>query len=97
LFQIISNKENGIDVDRWDYFLRDGRQLNLSFSFDYGRLLQFCRVTEVHGEKIICFHSKERYSIYSMFQDRVNLFHKAYFHDAVKSVDEMLVVISAVL
>jgi HD superfamily phosphohydrolase len=50
LFQIISNKDNGIDVDRFEYFLRDGRQLNISSSFDYSRLLEFCYVIEVHGE-----------------------------------------------
>jgi len=89
LFQIISNKENGIDVDRWDYILRDSRQLNLSFSFDYSRLLEFCRVVDFHGEKIICFHSKERHNIYDMFQVRVNLYHKAYYHNVGKVVEEM--------
>jgi len=89
LFQIISNKENGIDVDRWDYILRDSRQLNLGFSFDYSRLLEFCRVVDVHGEKIICFHNKERHNIYDMFQVRVNLSHKAYNHNVVKVVEEM--------
>jgi HD superfamily phosphohydrolase len=89
LFQIISNKDNGIDVDRFDYFLRDGHQLNISFSFDYNRLLEFCKVIEVHGEKIICFRNKERHSLYDMFDVRVNLYHKAYRHDVAVTIEQM--------
>lgn len=91
LYQIISNKDNGIDVDRFDYFLRDGRQLNISSSFDYSRLLEFCRVIEVHGEKIICFRNKERHSLYDMFQVRVNLYHKAYCHHVAECIEQMVI------
>jgi hypothetical protein len=89
LFQIISNKDNGIDVDRWDYFLRDGHQLNLSISFDYSRLLEFCRVIDVEGERIICFRNKERHNIYDMFLARVNLYHNAYYHNVAMLIEEM--------
>jgi HD superfamily phosphohydrolase len=89
LFQIIANKDNGIDVDRFDYFLRDGRQLNISSSFDYSRLLEFCRVIEVHGEKVICFRNKERHSLYDMFEVRVNLYHKAYCHHVAECIEQM--------
>jgi HD superfamily phosphohydrolase len=89
LFQIISNKDNGIDVDRFDYFLRDGRQLNISFSFDYSRLLEFCHVIEVQGEKVICFRNKERHSLYDMFQVRVDLYHKAYHHHVAQCIEQM--------
>jgi hypothetical protein len=89
LFQIICNRENGIDVDRWDYFLRDGHQLNISISFDYRRILEFCRVIEVSKEQIICFRKKERHSIYDMFQVRVNLYHRTNSHDVVRTIEEM--------
>ena len=46
-------------------------------------------MVEVDGEKIICFHSKERHDIYDMFQFRVNLYHKAYCHNVAKAVEEM--------
>ncbi|XP_021932855.1 deoxynucleoside triphosphate triphosphohydrolase SAMHD1 isoform X3 [Zootermopsis nevadensis] len=91
LYQIISNQENGIDVDRWDYFLRDAKQLNLNISFDYSRILEFCRVIEVNNEKIICFRDKERHSIYDMFQVRMTLFHKACLHDVVRTIEEMFI------
>lgn len=48
-------------------------------------------MVEVHGEKIICFHSKERHNIYDMFQVRVNLYHKAYCHNVGKAIEEMVI------
>ena len=34
LMQIVANKENGIDVDKWDYFARDSRNLGIPSNFD---------------------------------------------------------------
>ncbi|KAK2723568.1 hypothetical protein QYM36_002047, partial [Artemia franciscana] len=50
LYEIIANKRNGVDVDKWDYFLRDAHALGLRTSFGYERLLQFVRVIDVPGE-----------------------------------------------
>jgi len=91
LYQIISNKENGIDVDRWDYILRDSRQINFSFSFNYSRMLELCRVVEVDGEKIICFRNIERHNIYDLFHVRVNLYFKAMYHKVAMVVEEMII------
>ena len=33
--QIVANKKNGIDVDKWDYFARDCHHLGITTSFDY--------------------------------------------------------------
>ena len=33
--QIVSNHQNEIDVDKWDYFTRDCHALGLSHTFDY--------------------------------------------------------------
>ncbi|KAI7810782.1 putative deoxynucleoside triphosphate triphosphohydrolase SAMHD1-like [Triplophysa rosa] len=64
LYEIVANKRNGIDVDKWDYFARDCHHLGLSNSFDHQRLLKFARVCEVEvGEEkvrrpFICFRDK---------------------------------------
>ena len=34
--QIVNNKENGIDVDKWDYFARDSHSLGIPSNFDMG-------------------------------------------------------------
>ena len=47
LYQIVANKRNGIDVDKFDYFARDCHVLGLSKSFDCHRLMKFARVLSV--------------------------------------------------
>ncbi|XP_051994015.1 deoxynucleoside triphosphate triphosphohydrolase SAMHD1-like [Xyrauchen texanus] len=43
LYEIVANKRNGIDVDKWDYFARDCHHLGIGNSFDHQRLLKFAR------------------------------------------------------
>lgn len=47
LYDIVANKRNGIDVDKFDYFARDCHVLGLSKSFDAMRLMKFARVFPV--------------------------------------------------
>lgn len=58
LKQIVANKRNGIDVDKWDYFARDCYMLGIKNSFDHTRCMKFARVVNVYGEKQICFRDK---------------------------------------
>ncbi|KAL0151868.1 hypothetical protein M9458_052873 [Cirrhinus mrigala] len=58
LYEIVANEQNGIDVDKWDYFTRDCHHLGIRYSFDHQRLLKFARVCEVNGRKHICFRDK---------------------------------------
>lgn len=58
LTQIVANKRNGIDVDKWDYFARDCHMLGIKNSFDHTRCMKYARVVEVDGEKQICFRDK---------------------------------------
>ena len=43
LYDIVANKRNGIDVDKFDYFARDCWMLGLTKSFDASRLMKFAR------------------------------------------------------
>ncbi|XP_010790741.1 LOW QUALITY PROTEIN: deoxynucleoside triphosphate triphosphohydrolase SAMHD1-like [Notothenia coriiceps] len=49
LYEIVANKRNGIDVDKWDYFARDCYHLGIKNNFDHGRFIKFARVCEVDG------------------------------------------------
>ena len=50
LYEIVANKISGIDVDKFDYLLRDGKNFNIKARyFDYKRYFQFSTV--VTGEK----------------------------------------------
>ncbi|KAF3860554.1 hypothetical protein F7725_000809 [Dissostichus mawsoni] len=40
LYEIVNNKINGIDVDKFDYFARDSYHLGIKNNFDHGRFIK---------------------------------------------------------
>ncbi|KAI0219979.1 Deoxynucleoside triphosphate triphosphohydrolase SAMHD1 [Lamellibrachia satsuma] len=92
LYEIVANKRNGIDVDRWDYIARDCYQLDITSTFDHKRLLQSARVIEVGVDRIthICFREKTERCIYNMFYTRHALYRNAYMHKVSHAVDIMM-------
>ncbi|XP_067260335.1 deoxynucleoside triphosphate triphosphohydrolase SAMHD1-like [Chanodichthys erythropterus] len=89
LYEIVANKQNGIDVDKWDYFARDCHHLGIHNSFDHQRLLKFARVCEVNGRNHICFRDKEADNVYDMFRTRYTLHRQAYQHKICNIIEEM--------
>ncbi|XP_036961527.1 deoxynucleoside triphosphate triphosphohydrolase SAMHD1-like isoform X2 [Acanthopagrus latus] len=90
LYEIVSNKRNGIDVDKFDYFARDCHHLGMKNNFDYRRFIHFARVCEVKGEKQICVRDKEADNIYNMFHTRYYLHKRAYQHKVTKIIETMM-------
>ena len=95
LFDIVANKRNGIDVDKFDYFKRDCRMLGISASFDDKRLMKFARVFNVEKEDgtqqaEICFHCKEAWNIHELFHTRYALHKRAYQHRVHMAAELML-------
>lgn len=91
LYQIVANQQTGIDVDKWDYFLRDSLNLGIKVTFDYHRLIQFSRVISVEEGPQICIRDKECNNVYDMFHARRVLHRTAYKHRVVQIIDSMLV------
>lgn len=90
LYEVVNNKRNEIDVDKWDYFARDCHMLGIGNSFDYKRCIAFSRVINVNGEWQICFRDKEYHNLLEMFQTRYQLHRRAYQHKTVESVEMMI-------
>ncbi|KAM6929985.1 deoxynucleoside triphosphate triphosphohydrolase SAMHD1 isoform 2-T2 [Lycodopsis pacificus] len=90
LYEIVANKRNGIDVDKWDYFARDAHHLGIQNNFDYRRFLQFARVCEVDGQKNICTRDKEVSNLYDMFHMRNCLHRRAYQHKVGNIIETMI-------
>ena len=45
LYEIVANKVSGIDVDKWDYLIRDASNFNIKARyFDYERYMQYSKV-----------------------------------------------------
>uniref|UniRef100_A0A8C4V0Y6 Deoxynucleoside triphosphate triphosphohydrolase SAMHD1 n=1 Tax=Falco tinnunculus TaxID=100819 RepID=A0A8C4V0Y6_FALTI len=90
LYEIVANKKNGIDVDKWDYFARDCHHLGIQNNFDYKRLLKFIRVCEVENRKHICTRDKEVGNLYDMFHTRNCLHRRAYQHKIGNIIEIMI-------
>uniref|UniRef100_A0A673KTD8 HD/PDEase domain-containing protein n=1 Tax=Sinocyclocheilus rhinocerous TaxID=307959 RepID=A0A673KTD8_9TELE len=80
LYEIVANKVNGIDVDKWDYLARDCHYLGIPCGFDHQRLLKSARVCEVDKRKQICFRDKVADNVYGMFHTRYTLHRQALQH-----------------
>eukprot|EP00105_Crassostrea_gigas_P000726 XP_011412641.1 PREDICTED: deoxynucleoside triphosphate triphosphohydrolase SAMHD1 [Crassostrea gigas] len=90
LYEIVSNKRNGIDVDKWDYFARDCHMLGIKNSFDHTRCIKFARVVEVDNVKQICFRDKEAGNLYEMFHTRDILHRRVCSHSVGNIIDIMI-------
>ncbi|XP_056405330.1 deoxynucleoside triphosphate triphosphohydrolase SAMHD1-like isoform X2 [Hyla sarda] len=95
LYQIVSNKESGIDVDKMDYFARDCLHLGMQNNFDHKRFLAFTRVcnTAADGtaeEWQICVRDKEVWNMYDLFYTRFSLHQRAYQHRVGNVIEIMI-------
>lgn len=85
LYDIVANKRNSLDVDKFDYIPRDCYYTGLKHSYDTSRLMKFSRVVDNE----LCFNQKEVYNIYEMFHTRYTLHKKVYSHKVSKSIEYM--------
>uniref|UniRef100_A0A8C2UAS4 Deoxynucleoside triphosphate triphosphohydrolase SAMHD1 n=1 Tax=Coturnix japonica TaxID=93934 RepID=A0A8C2UAS4_COTJA len=90
LYEIVANKKNGIDVDKWDYFARDCHHLGIQNNFDYRRFIKFTRVCEAGNQKHICTRDKEVGNLYDMFHTRNCLHRRAYQHKVGNIIEIMI-------
>lgn len=87
LFDIIANKQNGIDVDKFEYLLRDAYQAGVRMSVDTMRLTSHMKVIDDR----ICFKSSEANNVYALFHSRASMHQSVYTHKKAKAVEYMVV------
>ncbi|XP_038982991.1 deoxynucleoside triphosphate triphosphohydrolase SAMHD1 homolog isoform X2 [Phoenix dactylifera] len=87
LYDIVANGRNGIDVDKFDYIIRDCRACGLGCNFQFQRLLEAMRVIDNE----ICYPAKEYLTIHKLFATRADLHRTVYTHAKVKAIELMLV------
>ncbi|KAK6922174.1 HD domain [Dillenia turbinata] len=86
LYDIVANGRNGIDVDKFDYIVRDSRACGLGCEFQFNRLLETVRVIEDE----ICYRAKDYCTIYKLFECRADLHRKVYKHSKVQAIELMV-------
>jgi len=90
LYEIVSNKTNGVDVDKWDYFARDTHHLGLNNSFDYNRVMINMKVIFSDGISHLAGRDKDAIYLYEMFHTRSRLHQIAYQHKINHSINTMI-------
>jgi HD superfamily phosphohydrolase len=86
IYQIVSNNFNAIDVDKFDYLVRDSLALGLKFGFDYVRLLNDAKVIN----NIICYPIQMYNEVSAIFDTRYRLHKQVYSHKVVISSQYMI-------
>lgn len=87
LYDIVANGRNGIDVDKFDYIVRDCRACGLGCNFQFQRLMESMRVL---GDEI-CYRAKDYLTIHKLFSTRADLYRTVYTHPKVKAIELMVV------
>ena len=87
LYQIVSNYLNGIDVDKFDYLVRDSKSLGLTMGFNPNRLINEF-IIDKNGN--IAYPKHSSIDIYELFHSRYMMHKKVYNHKTVKLVELML-------
>ncbi|KAL0357933.1 UNVERIFIED_CONTAM: Deoxynucleoside triphosphate triphosphohydrolase SAMHD1 [Sesamum calycinum] len=87
LYDIVANGRNGIDVDKFDYIVRDSRACGLGCNFQFQRVLETMRVIDDE----ICYRAKEYLTIHKLFAARADLHRMVYMHAKVKAIELMFV------
>ncbi|XP_053398679.1 deoxynucleoside triphosphate triphosphohydrolase SAMHD1-like isoform X2 [Mercenaria mercenaria] len=90
LYEVVANRVNGIDVDRWDYIARDSLMLGMKTTFEHNRLIQHARVLMAEGRRQICYRDKAAQDLYDMFYARMTLYRRAYQHKTHNIIGMMI-------
>ncbi|KAJ8773800.1 hypothetical protein K2173_008263 [Erythroxylum novogranatense] len=87
LYDIVANGRNGIDVDKFDYLVRDSRACGLGCSLEFERLMDTMRVMDDE----ICYRAKDYLTVHKLFVTRAEMHRTVYAHAKVKAIDLMVV------
>ncbi len=85
VYQIVSNK-TGIDMDRFDYIVRDIKMTGLNYGIEYDRIMKNSSI--VDGE--IVYSEKVKTSIEEFFHIRFIMYKEVYNHHTVRSIEYMM-------
>ena len=85
IYQIVSN-QNGIDVDRFDYIMRDIKMTGLNYGIEYERIMNH---SFIQNNEIV-FSEKVQTSIEEFFRIRFIMYKEVYNHHTVRGIEYMM-------
>lgn len=93
IYQIVSNTLNGLDVDKYDYLVRDVHHLGLGTAFDHMRLIENVLVIDDR----IAFPEQSKQDIYNLFLTRHSMHRTVYGHKGVVSAQYIVTEVMSLL
>jgi HD superfamily phosphohydrolase len=93
VYQIISNQLNSLDVDKYDYIIRDSHMIGFGHTVNFSRLVDEILVLD----NKICYLVKLYAEISGLFETRYKLHKQVYCHQAVISFQLMILEIMTLL
>ncbi|KAG6827134.1 hypothetical protein H0H92_013083 [Tricholoma furcatifolium] len=87
LFDIVANKRNGLDVDKFDYIPRDSHMIGDKMNIGSMRIVNSARVLDNQ----ICYNLKDANLIYEICATRFKLHKMIYSHKAAKAIEYMII------
>ncbi|KAK0185630.1 hypothetical protein F5146DRAFT_185293 [Armillaria mellea] len=91
LFDIVANKRNGLDLDKFDYFVHDSQMIGEPIKINLTCLLKSARVLD--GQ--ICYDIKDANNIYEVYNARFRLHKQIYNHKTAKAIEYMIIVLES--
>ena len=91
-YQIIANDDTGIDVDKFDYLLRDTLMTGMVCNdIDVNRFIDYARVVAkpTANKNVLCYPEKLQFDINQLFMTRHRLHAQVYQHPIVRSYEMM--------
>eukprot|EP00775_Hariotina_reticulata_P012035 gene12035-12178_t len=89
LYDVVANKRNGIDVDKFDYLLRDSKMCGVTVPLDHERLMLLGRLDR-NKEQVIFKMTEYSNLAVGLFQSRAEMHRRVYTHQKVKSIEFMV-------
>jgi len=90
LYEIVANERTGIDVDKFDYLMRDCYYFGVNCTLDWRRMAHMMRIVEKDGQLRIAIRDKEKDNVFNMFYLRMHLRRIAYQHSTCNAIDAMI-------
>ena len=86
ILNVVSNEQNGIDVDKFDYLARDNFHSPLKLGFNFDLLINNSRIID----DTICYNNRIVNDIYHLYFVRYRLHRKMYKDNTVVAIEYML-------
>lgn len=88
VYQIVANAHSGLDVDKFDYLVRDAACLGLEERFTFERILQQARI--IDGELCFCASGHGYLAALECYKARFEMHKRIYGHKSTQALDLMV-------